>query len=1011
MSRIGYWVERAYIHVYKRGLASRRLDQLASYPGNFDTLQEIMDITLEVDTRYHERQKEKGSHHEKNPPVTGSNPSRPPKDSSSKRPHHKKNKKGKQFQDSRDEPHSALLTKDNKLIGSEKNSFISKAFALKYSLTISELPEKIPFVILDSNESPSLFITHYTKWVVDLPSFLRLEWEFFIVDSPKGEDLILGYDFLYHSTLIIDWKNRLITYDSSHKDSSGIKFSSSNSLATAVNSVALVGELKTPLLLSLVHIPSIMPSQSLLKSREEVFKEIKDFGEPVAISSLNFFHEDMDLSPLSFHASLEEQWDEEEEPEEIEAVLKVVPPAYSQYLDVFSKVKAEKLPLHHACDHHFELEGLLPPVGVIYYLSNQESETLWAYISENVEKGFIRPISSSAGEPVLFLKKKDGCLCLCVGYRKLNAITRKNRYPVPPMNQLLTVFNGPTIFSKIDLCGEYNLLRIKEGDAHLTAFRTKYGSYEYLVMPFGCTKAPASFQNLRNDIFSDFLDIFVLVYLEDILGFFSSEEEHVKHVASVLQILRDNKLFAKASKCVLHASSVEYLGYVFSSDGLKMDSSKLQQILNWPQPKNIKALQPFLGFANFYRRFIKNYSKKITVLTSLLKKDSPFIFKEEARSQFQILKEAFTTAPILSHFNLSLQTIVETATSDYGLGAVLSQVNDLGKQPIAFDSCKLLPAELNYEIHDKELLGIAGLSSTEELFFFLFPITLGVLTDHSSLQYFMSSIVLTRCQAHWAEFLSEFHFTITYHPGRLATLPDSLSHRDNMYPGRGWTPSARILRIFINYHQDDWHTWLPLAIFAYNNEENSSTKKSPFFTIYGRNPIFDTIHVSQDSPAGKVATKLQSVQQVVKEELESEIRRFKKYADRNRSIPPDFQPGDKKIGSYAYHLKLPQQWKSVHPVFHVSLLEPFKQSSIPNSHHLPPPPALVEEQEEWEVAHVFDSKLKRGKLWYIVAWKGFSEDPERTTWEPTYNLSNLPELVKDFHSLYPDKPGQNTSRV
>ncbi|MBW0514604.1 hypothetical protein O181_054319 [Austropuccinia psidii MF-1] len=237
----------------------------------------------------------------------------------------------------------------------------------------------ITLFILDSNESTSLFITHYTKWVVDLPSFPRFESKFFIIDSPKGEDLILGYDFLYHFNPIIDWKNGLITYDSSHKDSSGINSSASNALATAVNSVALVGELKTPSLPSSVHIPSIMPSQSLLKSRDEVFKEIKDVGEDVAISSLHLFQGDMDLPPLSFNASLEEQWNEEEEPEEIETVLKVVPPAYQKYLDVFSKVKAERLPPHHACDHHhIKLEGLLPPVCVIYSLSNQESEKLQA---------------------------------------------------------------------------------------------------------------------------------------------------------------------------------------------------------------------------------------------------------------------------------------------------------------------------------------------------------------------------------------------------------------------------------------------------------------------------------------------------------------------------------------------------------------------------------------------------------------------------------------------------------
>ncbi|MBW0470593.1 hypothetical protein O181_010308 [Austropuccinia psidii MF-1] len=534
--------------------------------------------------------------------------------------------------------------------------------------------------------------------------------------------------------------------------------SASHDFSTAVNSVSLVGEIKKPSLPSSVHIPSIIPSQSLLPLRDEVFKEIKDVGE---------------------------DWDEEEEPEEIETVLKLVPSAYHQYFDVFSKVKADKLPPHHTCDHHIQFEGLLPPVGVIYPLSNQESETLRADISENVEKGFIRPSSSSSVAPVLFVKKKDVGLCFCVVYRKPNDVTRKNRYPVPPMNQLLTVFNGSTIFSKIYLCGAYNLLRIKEGDEHLTAFRTKYGSYEYWVMPFAITNAPASFQNLVNDIFADFLDIFVVVSLDDIMVFSSSEEEHVKHVASVLQRLRVNNLFAKASKCVFHASSVEYLGYVVSSDNLKMDSSKVQQILNWPQPNNIKALQSFLGFANFCQLFIKNYFKKITALTSLLKKDSPFIFNEEALSQCQILKEALTTTHILFYFNPSLPTIGETDASYYALGAVMSQVNDSGKHPIAFDSHKLLPTEPNYEIHDKELLGIVWALKRWRAFLLSLSNPFEVLGDHSSLQYFMSSKVLTCFQAHWADFLSEFHFIVTYHKGRLATLPDALLRWDNMYPERG----------------------------------------------------------------------------------------------------------------------------------------------------------------------------------------------------------------------------------
>ncbi|MBW0511011.1 hypothetical protein O181_050726 [Austropuccinia psidii MF-1] len=267
--------------------------------------------------------------------------------------------------------------------------------------------------------------------------------------------------------------------------------------------------------------------------------------------------------------------------------------------------------------------------------------------------------------------------------------------------------------------------------------------------------------------------------------FSSSEEEHVKNVVSVVQRLRDNNLFSKASKCVFHALSVEYLGYVVSSEGLKMHSSKVQQILNWPQPKNIKEPQSLLGRDSFYCCFIKNYSKNISSLTAHLKKDSPFIFNEEALSQFHILKEAFTTAPILSHFNPSLPSIVETDACDYAFGAVLSQVNDSGKHPIEFDSHKLLPAGLNYEIHDKELLGIVWALKCWRAFLLSLSYSFEDLKENSSLQYFMSSKVVTRHQAFWEEFLLEFHFSITYHPGRLATLPAALSRGDDVYPERG----------------------------------------------------------------------------------------------------------------------------------------------------------------------------------------------------------------------------------
>ncbi|MBW0579596.1 hypothetical protein O181_119311 [Austropuccinia psidii MF-1] len=220
--------------------------------------------------------------------------------------------------------------------------------------------------------------------------------------------------------------------------------------------------------------------------------------------------------------------------------------------------------------------------------------------------------------------------------------------------------------------------------------------------------------------------------------FSKSEEEHVTHVSTVLSRLRANNLFAKASKFLFHVTSVEYLGYIVSSEGLKMEQAKVQKHLNLPPSRNLKALQSFVGFVNFYLCFIKIYSKKISSLTSFLKKDSRFPLNEEALRQFHQLKEAFTISPILAHFDPSLPTIVETDESDYALGAVLSQISDSGKHPISFDSRKLLPAELNYEIHDKELPGIVWALKCWRAFLISLSSSFEVLTNHSSLQYFMS---------------------------------------------------------------------------------------------------------------------------------------------------------------------------------------------------------------------------------------------------------------------------------
>ncbi|MBW0467213.1 hypothetical protein O181_006928 [Austropuccinia psidii MF-1] len=243
-----------------------------------------------------------------------------------------------------------------------------------------------------------------------------------------------------------------------------------------------------------------------------------------------------------------------------------------------------------------------------------------------------------------------------------------------------------------------------------------------------------------------------------------------------------------------------------------------------------------------------------------------------------------------------------------------------------------------------------------------------------------------------------------YHPGM-----DGQTERVNQI-------LEQYLWMYVSYHQDDWKTWLPLAEFAYNNSDHSSTKKSQFFTFNGRDPHFDSAHITQDTPAGKLSTKIQSLQKNFKRELEVTINTFKRYSDKSRESPPVFNPGEMMVGSFSnleesQQSFLPSQWKSIHSVFHISLFEPVKTSKIPNWNHKPPAQIIIEEEEEWEVSQILDFKIKRGKLWYLVEWKGFTQYPEKSIWEPTKDLSNCPELIKDFHSLYPDKPGPNYSRA
>ncbi|KAL4030390.1 hypothetical protein IC575_008626 [Cucumis melo] len=274
-----------------------------------------------------------------------------------------------------------------------------------------------------------------------------------------------------------------------------------------------------------------------------------------------------------------------------------------------------------------------------------ELKELKVQLQELLDKGFIRPSVSPWGAPVLFVKKKDGSMHLCIDYRELNKVIVKNRYPLPRIDDLFDQLQGATIFSKIDLRSGYHQLRIRDSDIPKTAFRSRYGHYEFIVMSFGLTNAPAVFMDLMNRVFKDFLDLFVIVFIDDTLIYSKTEAEHEEHLHQVLETLRANKLYAKFSKCEFWLKKVTFLGHVVSSEGVSVDPAKIEVVTNWPRPSTVSEIRSFLGLAGCYRRFVEDFSRIASPLTQLTRKGTLFVWSPACESSFQELKRVDRTGP------------------------------------------------------------------------------------------------------------------------------------------------------------------------------------------------------------------------------------------------------------------------------------------------------------------------------------------------------------------------------
>jgi len=427
-------------------------------------------------------------------------------------------------------------------------------------------------------------------------------------------------------------------------------------------------------------------------------------------------------------------------------------------------------------------------------LMTREQDMLKKYIEDNLRNKRIRESKLLVGSLVMFVLKVDGIDKLYVDYRRLNAITIKDCYTLLLIQELRDKTRGAKYFTKLDQRDAYHLVRIKKGDEWKTAFRTQYGLYEYTVVPFGLTNAPAMLQRRQNQIFRELIDKFLVVYMDDFLIYSKTLEQHIKDVKQVLGLCRLHDLSIKLEKCEFHEQEVEFLGYVINGEGVSMSKVKVQAVLDWPTPTTKKEVQSFMGFANYYRKFIKGYGDISAHITKLTRNDIEFGWTKEADTAFKELKRRFSEEPVTKHHDPEKETIVETDASDYALGACMSQRGDDGKlHPVAYHSRQLTAAELNYDVHDKELLAIVDALKTWRVYLQGAKHTVQIYTDHKNLMTFTTTKVLNRRQVRWSEMLSLYDFRIMYRKGSENARADALS-RQKEYEGYKTERPQKMLR-------------------------------------------------------------------------------------------------------------------------------------------------------------------------------------------------------------------------
>jgi hypothetical protein len=589
--------------------------------------------------------------------------------------------------------------------------FLDKPFVSANRITIFPLRSPISLLNIDGSPNHGGSITHFARLHLKVDAFE--EWTDFLIADLGGEDIILGLPWLRNANPNIDWKKGSLSVpqqQTTMEEELDLEGSPVN--PTELEGDAILEEIyatdTTPTLPTPEPVPASAPDStpapaphpdfsspdastlfpSLLSGNTPVSGIPLDAEPPICRIRANRATRRSWKRIGILHDLEEEVWcaagytysqqiaEEQHHAKPTKLLDEMIPAHYREHTAVFSESESERLPEHKPWDHAIELTPNAPANlrTKVYAMSANEQEELDKFLEENLRKGYIRPSKSPLASPVFFVKKKDGKLRFVQDYRRLNEYTIKNRYPLPLVADIIGSLKGAKYFTKFDVRWGYNNVRIKEGDQWKAAFSTNRGLFEPEVMFFGLTNSPATFQSLMNSIFVDLIATGkVAVYLDDILIFTMTLEEHREVTHEVLRRLRKHDLYLRPEKCEFERTEIEYLGLVIREGEVAMDPSKVAAVETWITPRNLREVRGFLGFANFYRRFIEDFSKIARPLNDLTKKDVPWHWDDPQQQAFDTLRSAFVSAPVLSLYDASRPTRIEVDASGFATGGALLQ--------------------------------------------------------------------------------------------------------------------------------------------------------------------------------------------------------------------------------------------------------------------------------------------------------------------------------------------------